>query len=321
MTQVAIKNIKINPQVRKVMDQNKLEEMADTIKEHGIIEPVVVRELRGKDGGYELIAGERRIKAAEIAGLSKIDVVIRNDAKAKTTITQLIENLQREDMNDMDLAEGFQKSMTDDGYSVEELCTKIGKTKGFVKQRLTLLKVHPEVQNALRRGEIEFSAARALSGLSKDEQPAALAEAINEENEARKARDEKKAKILELSGLTPPEEEKTEEEDGSGEERPETTEAKERKPRKSLKKPEPKAKTSTVKRVTRRRKREKAGKQQVTKGTEERLAEKSKEWVAGFIDEDTKGKGLEDSLSAMEARNLLKRYSKYLLDQRVLIVR
>jgi ParB family chromosome partitioning protein len=323
-TYVSIDKIETKPQVRTVWEQSALEELSASVKEYGILEPLVVRSKSGKDSGYILEIGRRRLEAAKMAGLKKVPVTVTKEPVANTPVIQLIENLQREDMNDMDLANAFKGVMETQSLTLDQLAEKISKTKGFVKQRLTLTKAAPEVQEAVRRGDIEFSGARALCGLPKEEQANALQEAVAEEAEARKDRDERKAKMLDLPGVVRAESGETSDEEEKGEAKGEAnadSEDKQRKQRVSKKKTEPKAKTSTVKRITRRRKRDKAGAQTTARPVAERLEEKTKEWVAGFIDEDTKGKGLDEQLSAQSARNLLKRFTAYLLEQRALMVR
>jgi FtsZ-interacting cell division protein ZipA len=200
---------------------------------------------------------------------------------------------------------------------------RLSKTKGFIKQRLSLLKLAPQVQEAVRRRDIDFSAARALGGLPLDEQVQVLDESIAEETEARKTWNERRAKMADLPGVKrakiydPLNDDEEEEEEEEVEEEVEKI----RKPRQSKNRPDPKAKTSTVKRVTRRRKREKAAATGATKPVEERLAEKTKEWVIAFIDDFSSGKGLDESSTPQQVRSILKKYTAFLLERRALVLR
>lgn len=319
-TYVAIDKIETRPQVRTVWDEAKLQELAASIKEFGVLEPLIVRSKSGKDSGYVLEMGRRRLEASKIAGLTKVPVLVTKEPVSNTPILQLIENLQREDMNDMDLAEAFKGVMDEQGLNVEQLAAKLSKTKGFIKQRLSLIKVAPSVQEAVRRRDIDFSAARVLCSLPIEEQEAVLEESIAEETAARKVIHERRAKMADLPGVKrakvydPMDESEEEEEE-------EEVVEKIRKPRSSKTKPDPKAKTSTVKRVTRRKKREKTAGSVAAKPTAERLDERTKEWLAAFIDDDTSGKGLDESSTPQQVRNLLKRYTAFLLERRALVLR
>lgn len=323
MATASIESIEVRSQPRKSMSEEALADLATSIEKHGILEPLVVRAKSGGNGGYILELGHRRLEAAKRVGLKNVPILVRNVNANTIVLHQLIENLQREDMNEMDLAEAFEKVMETQGLSLDQLATEIGKTKGFVRQRLSLLKAAPEIQEAVRRGEIEFSAARALCGLPASEQATVLSEAIKEDEDARIARLAREAAqpslIEEKTSEVVPEtnEPKVETKASKDETKAAEKEPKQRKPKKT---PEGvKAKTSTVRRVTKRAKRQ--TNQTPIKPIEERLQEKSQEWVVGFIDEDTKGVGIEDGLTALKVRNLMKRFCKYLLEQKVLLVR
>lgn len=316
--QVSIEKIEVRPQARKVFDEVKMEELTDSVRLYGVIEPLIVRGKSGKDAGYVLRAGERRLRAAIRAGLDKVPVLVRNEDAATGTMVQLVENLQREEMNDMDLGEAFQKVMDEHRLSVADLAKQVGKSESYITQRTRLLKAAPEVQEALRSGKIDFGGARTLCGMSKDEQVEVLNDAIIEEAAARRKRAEKKPvmeMLPEAAAAAEAAAEMEEEEDEEEESDPKAAAGPRRKPKKS------KVTTRSIKNAARRKRNDSSQVPALTEKMKERLEEKTKEWVSEFIDMDTKGSGLDETLSAIQARNLLKRYSEFLGEKRILIVR
>lgn len=233
----------------------------------------------------------------------------------------------------MDLALAFQKMQTEMGMDVKAIADAVGKSDAFVSQRVRLLKLDPKVQEALRTNDIDFGGARALGALPKTEQVSALEEAITEESEARKKRAESKPTPTTLPGFQALDAESEavdapagQADGASAEAAPadgkKAKEPKEAKPKKNKKgKPEAKATAKTTRRVVKRRQRAKAGAQTTTKPIEERLEERTKEWVDAYIDEKTKGQGLEDGLSATKVKNLLKGFVGFLHEKKSLIVR
>lgn len=163
--QDVIKKIDINDiepnkkQPRKNFDEEELNDLSKSILEHGIIQPLVVREINGK---YEIVAGERRYRAARLAGLNEIPVIIKNFSDQQTLEVALVENIQREDLNPMELACAYSLLMERFDLNQEEVADKVGKSRPSVANILRLLKLHPYVQEKLRENEITFGHARAL---------------------------------------------------------------------------------------------------------------------------------------------------------------
>jgi ParB family transcriptional regulator, chromosome partitioning protein len=150
-------------QVRAHFDAEPLSELADSIRSHGVLQPLLVR--RHVDG-YELIAGERRWRAARMAGLTSVPAVVRNDtATEEHLVLGLIENLQRTDLNPMEEAHGLRKLTVELGLTHEEVARRIGKNRVSVTQSLRLLTACPAVQSAVSAGAISAGHARALVAL------------------------------------------------------------------------------------------------------------------------------------------------------------
>ncbi len=163
--QDVIKKIDINDiepnkkQPRKSFDEEELNDLSKSILEHGIIQPLVVREINGK---YEIVAGERRYRAARLAGINEIPVIVKNFSDQQTLEVALVENIQREDLNPMELACAYSLLMERFDLNQEEVADKVGKSRPSVANILRLLKLHPYVQEKLRENEITFGHARAL---------------------------------------------------------------------------------------------------------------------------------------------------------------
>jgi ParB family chromosome partitioning protein len=151
-------------QPRKTFDENGLNELADSIKEHGLVQPVVVRAL--EDGFFQLIAGERRWRAAQRAGLLRIPAVIREAGEHDALEIALIENLQREDLNPIEEAQAYERLIVDFGMTQEEVARRVGKNRTTIANMLRLLRLPPEVQQWLRENRISTGHAKALLSLS-----------------------------------------------------------------------------------------------------------------------------------------------------------
>lgn len=150
-------------QMRRQFPADSLRELADSIREHGVLQPVLVRPLAD---GYELIAGERRWRAARQAGLERIPAVVREDAADdESLLLGLVENLQREDLDPIEEARGIQRLIDQFGLTQEEAATRLGKGRVSVAQSLTLLRACPAVASATASGAISSGHARALIGL------------------------------------------------------------------------------------------------------------------------------------------------------------
>lgn len=153
-------------QPRKTFDENALEELADSIKQHGVLQPLLVRPLI--TGGYQLVAGERRWRASRIAGLKEVPVVIKELSDVETMEIAIIENLQREDLNPIEEAEGLQALIDRCGFTQEDVAVSVGKSRPAIANALRLLKLPPEVRDMTRNGEISAGHARALLGFDND---------------------------------------------------------------------------------------------------------------------------------------------------------
>jgi ParB family chromosome partitioning protein len=149
-------------QPRRLLADDAIEELAQSIREKGILQPLVVR----KSGeGYEIIVGERRWRAAQRAGLTKVPILIREATDQEVIELALIENLQREDLNPLEEAEAYQRLIAEFAYTQEVLAQRIGKDRSSVANTLRLLKLPGEVKDALERNKISMGHARALLAL------------------------------------------------------------------------------------------------------------------------------------------------------------
>jgi ParB family chromosome partitioning protein len=161
-----------NPyQPRQAFEQGQLDELAASIAEHGVLQPVLVTEV---SGGYRLIAGERRLRAAEMAGLERIPALVRSADEGAQLSWALIENLQRSDLNALEEAAAFRRLIDEFGLNHEEVATRVGKSRSAVANTLRLLDLAPEVKDALVRGSISEGHARAIAGLDDHAQQAAV---------------------------------------------------------------------------------------------------------------------------------------------------
>ena len=161
--EVAVKNLRPNPyQPRTVFDPDKLKELVESVKHSGVIQPLIVRK---KGRQYEIVAGERRWRAAREAGLSKVPVVIRDYDDATMMEVALVENMQRSDLDPLEEARGIQNMMDALGLTQEEAARKLGKSRVAVTNALRLLKLPPEVQELVTAGKLTAGQARPLLGL------------------------------------------------------------------------------------------------------------------------------------------------------------
>lgn len=159
--EIPITQIRVNPfQPRKDFNEEALEELAESIKVQGIIQPITVRKLSGHE--YQLISGERRLLAARKAGLNAIPAFIREANDQQMLELSLIENIQREDLNAIEIAITYQRLISECRLKQEELGERVGKKRATVTNYLRLLKLPPDIQAAIRDGEISMGHARAL---------------------------------------------------------------------------------------------------------------------------------------------------------------
>jgi ParB family transcriptional regulator, chromosome partitioning protein len=160
---VGIEEVKPNPfQPRKKVKEAAIEELAESIKEKGIIQPLLVRKV---DDGYELIAGERRWRAAQKAGLTEIPVLIREAEPTSQLELALIENIQRQNLNAMEEAEAYQRLIQEFNISQEEVARRVGKERSSVANFLRLLKLSPWIQEKIAEGTLSFGHAKCLLSL------------------------------------------------------------------------------------------------------------------------------------------------------------
>ncbi len=178
--EINLKDIRSNPyQPRKTFNENTLQELADSIKEHGIIEPIIVKKAIK---GYELVAGERRTKAAKLAGLEKIPAIVKEFNDQEMMEIALLENIQREDLNPIDEASAYQKIIELGHMTQEEFAKKFGKSRSHVTNMLGLLSLPAQVKELVEKNAISMGHARALSKIENTEKVKELANKIIEEN-------------------------------------------------------------------------------------------------------------------------------------------
>jgi len=169
--------IKPNPrQPRTVFDNSSLEELAASIKEIGILQPPVVRKI--SDNQYELIMGERRYRAAKLAGLVNIPVIIRQTSDNELLREALVENIHRSNLNSLEEAAAYNQMLGDFGFTHDELAERLGKSRPVISNTLRLLNLPPSVQKRLAAGTISAGHARAILGLSSPDEMERLANKI-----------------------------------------------------------------------------------------------------------------------------------------------
>lgn len=178
--EIAVRDISPNPwQPRRDFPKESLTALAESIKENGLIQPVVVRQK--KDGTYELAAGERRWRAAKLAGLETIPAVTQDYDDRSMAEMALVENLQREDLNPIDEGLAYQKLMDDYGLTQEDISRKVGKSRPYVANMVRLLALPEEVKDFLSKGQLTAGQARPLLGLGSDAEKVQLARRIVQE--------------------------------------------------------------------------------------------------------------------------------------------
>ena len=178
--QVNLDEIRSNPyQPRKTFNEDSLNELADSIKEYGIVQPVI---LKKSIKGYELIAGERRCKAAKIAGLKQVPAIIKDFTDEEMMEIALIENIQREDLNPIDEAKSIDSILKLRGMTQEEFAKKFGKSRSYITNLLGILRLPDSVKKLVENGSLSMSHARVLSKIEDEEKILVLAERIIKEN-------------------------------------------------------------------------------------------------------------------------------------------
>ncbi|MEG6565633.1 ParB/RepB/Spo0J family partition protein [Thermoanaerobacterium saccharolyticum] len=180
-----VENIKISDiepnqfQPRKHFDDESLKELSDSIKEHGIIQPIIVRK---NDFGYQIVAGERRWRAAKLAGLKEIPAIVKDFDDQKVMEIALIENLQREDLNPIDEAKAYKSLMEQFNLTQEEISKRVGKSRSSIANSIRLLNLDDEVQNMLMEGKITTGHAKVILALQDAEKQNMIAKKIVDKN-------------------------------------------------------------------------------------------------------------------------------------------
>jgi ParB family transcriptional regulator, chromosome partitioning protein len=172
---------KISPnrqQPRQSFDEEKLKELTESIREKGIVQPLIVR---SHNGAYQIVAGERRWRAARLAGLEAVPVIVKELSDTEALQIALIENLQREDLNPLEEAEAYQQLIDEHGMVQEDVAKKVGKQRSSVANTLRLLKLPEEVQRLLATGQISMGHARTILGLVGASSQTALAKRVVQE--------------------------------------------------------------------------------------------------------------------------------------------
>lgn len=196
---IDINDIKPNSnQPRKTFDEEKLDELASSIKEHGLIQPVVLRAVKN---GYEIVAGERRWRAARKIGINEIPCIVKELTDEENMLLAIIENMQREDLNPIEEAEGIHQMIDNYGLTQEQVSKSVGKSRPYITNCLRLLKLPEVIQNYVSEGKLSSGHARAIVSSGDETKQLLLAElAIKEglsvrqlEKLAQENREEKKA--------------------------------------------------------------------------------------------------------------------------------
>jgi ParB family chromosome partitioning protein len=173
--EIPLSQLRANPyQPRKMFNQDSINELAASIKEHGVIQPIIVRTVLK---GYEIIAGERRFRASQVCGAATIPAVVKKFSDQQAMEIALIENVQREDLNAIELAVAYQSLMNQFTLTQEELSVKVGKSRSHVANFLRLLQLPEEIKQHVSRGTLSMGHARAIAGVKNDKQKKELAEA------------------------------------------------------------------------------------------------------------------------------------------------
>ena len=180
-------------QPRQVFDSSKITELAESIDEHGLLQPIVVRPI--EENMYEIIAGERRFRALQSLHKSQADVIIRHMNDEETAVVALIENIQRENLSAVEEAEAYKKLLEIGGTTQSELAKSLGKSQSFIANKLRLLKLAPKVINRLREGKITERHARVVLSLKEDDQEKLIEQVISQKLNVKQTEARVKQKI------------------------------------------------------------------------------------------------------------------------------
>lgn len=175
-TRIPIDDIKPNVnQPRKVFDKDAIADLADSIREHGVIQPIIVRKAKG---GYEIVAGERRWRASREAGLKEVPCLVRDLTDEELMLLAIVENMQREDLNPVEEAEGLDRMISAYGMTQEQVSKSVGKSRPYITNSLRLLKLPQEVRDLISDGKISGGHGRALLAVSGDKEKIRIAKLI-----------------------------------------------------------------------------------------------------------------------------------------------
>ncbi len=160
---IDISKIYTNPnQPRKNFDKESLNELAESIRVHGLIQPIIVNQM---DNGYMIIAGERRFRASKICGLKEIEAIVKNYTNKQVAEIAIIENLQREDLNPVEVAKGIKQLMEEYGLTQEKVAERLGKSRSAIANSLRILSLYPEVIDLVEKGKVSFGHAKILASI------------------------------------------------------------------------------------------------------------------------------------------------------------
>ena len=173
---VAVSKLIVNPfQPRKIFNEEALKELAESIKEHGIIQPIVVRK---KDKKYEIIAGERRFRAAKLAGLKEVPAIVKEMTEQQMMEVAILENLQREDLTPIEEAEAYSSLIENLNFTQDELARRLGKSRPHIANHIRLLQLPEEVRKLMNEGVLSMGHGRALLGLKNKGRIAEIAQKV-----------------------------------------------------------------------------------------------------------------------------------------------
>ncbi len=198
---IPVESIRANPfQPRKTFNQDGLRELADSIVEFGVIQPLLVRST---GDGYELIAGERRLRASQLAGLTSVPVIVKNYSNQEVAELAMIENLQREDLHFLEEAEGYQQLITEFGLTQEELAKRVGKRQSTIANKLRILKLAPNIRASLLENDLTERHARSLLKLDNlEQQQEVLAHVIDKNLNVRQTEEYIEQYLVDISQVT-----------------------------------------------------------------------------------------------------------------------
>ncbi len=178
LIEIKLTEIKVNPnQPRKSFSKETISELAETIKLHGIIQPIVVKKT---DDGYELVSGERRFRASKEAGFHKIPAIIKNYSDKESLEIAIIENIQRENLNPIEEAEAYQVLIEKNGLKITELALRVGKNRSTISNMIRILQLPDSVKDLIKQGKISEGHARPLLSIGDKEKLEAYAQQIAE---------------------------------------------------------------------------------------------------------------------------------------------